>query len=91
MDPSYWLIDPGVPPPDYDEIDNEPLAIEAPPDEKEDDEFEGEEDLREANKILDHLDLPNNDDVEPRLGEPEMTANKQRNYLQILEEDKSLL
>jgi len=81
MDPSYWQIDPGVPPPDYDEIDDEPLAIEAPPDEEDEQEFEGEEDLREASKILDHLDLPNYDDVELRLGETEMTATKQRNYL----------
>ena len=80
MDPSYWQIDPGPtePPPDYDEIDDEPLAIEAPPDE---DDEEGEEDLWEANKILDDLDLPHYDDVELRLGETEMTATKQRNYL----------
>ena len=36
---------------------------------------------REANKILDQLELPNYDDVEMRLAEPEMTATKQRNYL----------
>jgi len=53
-----------VPPPDYDD---EQRAIEAPPNKGE---FEGE-DEREANKILDHLDLPNYDDVEMRLGEPE--------------------
>ena len=34
----------------------------------------------EANKILDSLDLPNYD-VEMRLAESEMTATKQRNYL----------
>ena len=63
MDPSYWQIDPGPtePPPDYDEIDDEPLAIEAPP--GEDEELEGKEELREANKILDYLDLPYYDDV----------------------------
>ena len=64
--------------------------MEAPPDREEDEdegeveegeEFEGEEDQREANKILDHLALPNYDDVEMRLGETEMTATKQRNYL----------
>ena len=36
MDPSYWQIDPGVPPtkppPDYEPLDDEQLAIEAPPD-----------------------------------------------------------
>ena len=82
MDPSYWQIDPGPtePPPDYDEIDDEPLAIEAPPDEGQE-EFEGEEDEREGNKILDLLDLPKYDDVELRLGETDMTATNQRNYL----------
>ena len=87
MDPSLWQIDPGMsPPPAYDDLsiaiapeDDEPLAIEAPPDE---DDEEGEEDPWEANKILDHLELPNYNDVELRLGETEMTATKQRNYLQ---------
>ena len=96
MDPSLWQIDPGPsgPPPGYDEIDfgddGQSLAVEAPPDREEDEdegeveegeEFEGEEDQREANKILDNLALPNYDDVEMRLGETEMTATKQRNYL----------
>ena len=68
MDPSYWQIDPGVPPPDYDEIDDEPLAIEAPPaeDDEDDEELEGKEDEREANKIHDYLEIPNYDDVELR-------------------------
>ena len=86
IDLSYWQIDPGdlltEPPPDYDQIDDEQLAIEAPPDEGEDEELEGEEDQQEANKILDYLDLPNYDDIRKRLDEPEMTATKQRNYLQ---------
>ena len=86
MDPSSWQIDPGMsPPPAYDDLSiamgpDESLAIEAPPDEE--GEGEGEEDPQEANKILDHLDLPNYDDVELRLAEPEMTATKQRNCLQ---------
>ena len=70
MDRSSWQIDPGMsPPPAYDDLSiamgpDEPLAIEAPPDEDEEDEEEGdEEDPKEANKILDHLDLPNYDDV----------------------------
>ena len=69
MDPSLWQIDPGVPPTDYDEIDDEPLAIEAPPaeEDEDDEELEGEEDEREANKILDYLEIPNYDDVELRL------------------------
>ena len=80
MDPSYWQKDP---PPEYDEIDPPPEydedlpAIEAP----------REEDEREANKILDHLELPNYDDVELRLNEPEMTATKQRNYLDKVVKD----
>ena len=73
--------------------ENDPLAIEGPPEEGEEEveeegeeeeeegEYEGEEDLNEANKILDELELPNYDDVEMRLNEPEMTATKQRNYL----------
>ena len=70
-----------------------PLAIEAPPDEEEseeseEDEEEGdEEDSKEANKILDPLKLPNYDDVELRLGETDMTATKQRNYLDKVVKD----
>ena len=73
--------------------------MEAPPDGEEDEdegeveegeEFEGEEDQREANKILDHLELPNYDDVEMRLGETEMTATKQRNYLNKVVKDAEL-
>ena len=52
--------------------DVEPLAIAGPGEEEIDEGDEG--DLREANKILDSLDLPNYDDVEMRLAEPEMTA-----------------
>ena len=42
------------------------------------DDYEDEE----VNKILDQLDLPNYNDVEMRLAEPEMTATRQRSYLQ---------
>ena len=99
MDPSSWQIDPGMsPPPAYDDLSiamgpDEPLAIEAPPDEEEseesdeDDEEEEEEDPKEANKILDYLKLPNYDDVELRLGETDMTATKQRNYLDKVVKD----
>ena len=69
----------------------EPLQIEVPEEtEGEDTSYlqlpEEEEEVteartREANKILDQLELPNYDDVEMRLAEPEMTATKQRNYL----------
>ena len=87
IDPSFWQL--GDPPPLYEEKD--PLAIEGPPDDDDDDEFEdaeegdddeAEEELEEANKILDQLDLPNYDDVDKRLAEPEMTATRQRSYLQ---------
>ena len=91
IDPSFWQLD--DPPPLYEEKD--PLAIEGPPDDDEDDEFvdaeegdewdddddEPEEPEEEANKILDQLDLPNYDDVDKRLAEPEMTATRQRIYL----------
>ena len=83
MDPSYWQIeeegDESLPP-EYDqppEYDEDPPAIEAP----------REEDEREANKILDHLELPNYDDVELRLAEPEMTTTKKRNYLDKVVKD----
>ena len=81
MDPSFWQL-PTEPPPLYEEKD--PLAIEGPAadlDDDEDegeDEGEGEEDVSEANKILDQLELPNYNDVERRLAEPEITATKQR-------------
>ena len=89
MDPGFWQLD--DPPPLYEEKD--PLAIEGPPDDDDDDEFvdaeEGDDGdaeegdaVEEANKILDELGLPNYYDVEMRLDEPEMTATKQRNYLQ---------
>ena len=84
MDPSFWQL--SDPPPTYEEKD--PLAIEGPPDDDEDDEFvdaeEGEAEegdaVEEANKILDELGLPNYYDVEMRLDEPEMTPTRQRNY-----------
>ena len=90
MDPGFWQLD--DPPPLYEEKD--PLAIEGPPDD--DDEFvdaeegdddEAEEELEEANKILDQLDLPNYNDVDKRLAEPEMTATRQRSYLQKVLKD----
>ena len=89
MDPSFWQLD--DPPPLYEEKD--PLAIEGPPDDDEDDEFvdaeEGDDDDAEEdpNKILDKLNLPNYNDVDMRLAEPEMTDAKQRNYLQKVLKD----
>ena len=99
MDPSYWQMDPGMsPPPAYDDLSiakepDESLAIEAPPDEAEDDEGdeteedegdEGDEaefDEGDVNKIFDDYKLPNYDDVQMRLEQPEMTPTKKRNYL----------
>ena len=88
IDPGFWQL--GDPPPKYEDIyeEKDPLAIEGPPDDDEDDEFvDAEEppddyDDEEVNKILDQLDLPNYNDVEMRLAEPEMTATRQRSYLQ---------
>ena len=91
MDPSFWRLDPPLdPPPLYEEKD--PLAIEGPPVDDDDDKYvdaeeapddDAEEELEEEdpNKILDLIDLPNYDDVEMRLAEPEMTAIKKRNYV----------
>ena len=92
IDPGFWQL--GDPPPTYEDVfeEKEPLAIEGPPDE--DDEFvDAEEELpddyddEEVNKILDQLDLPNYNDVEMRLAQPEMTATKQRSYLQKVLKD----
>ena len=75
MDPSFWQI-PDESPPDYSEIfdDDEQPALEAPPDEGED----------EANKLLDLLELPNYDDVEKRLTQPEMNDERRQKYLQTV-------
>ena len=82
MDPSYWELDPEEPPPLYEDLSiaEDKKAIEATPD-GDDDDDEGSGSVGEANKILDHLNLPNYDDVQMRLDQPEMTATKQRNYL----------
>ena len=96
MDPSYWQMDPGMsPPPAYDDLSiakepDESLTIEAPPDEAEDDEGdeteddegdEAEDDKGDVNKIFDDYKLPNYDDVQMRLEQPEMTPTKKLNYL----------
>ena len=72
IDPSFWQIT-DEPPPPYEEEVEQP-ALEAPTEEGED----------EANKILDQLDLPNYDDVEKRLAEPEMNFERRQNYLKIV-------
>ena len=75
MDPSFWQI-PDEPPPGYSEIfdDDEQPDLEAPPEEGED----------ETNKILDLLELPNYDDVEKRLAQPEMNDERRQKYLQTV-------
>ena len=99
MDPSFWQLD--DPPPLYEEKD--PLAIEGPPDDDEDaeegdddDAEEGDDDDAEEdlNKILDELNLPNYNDVDMRLAEPEMQIlnreiiSKKSLKIPIGEEDK---
>ena len=48
---------------------------------------EEKQEEEDPNKILDQLDLPNYDDVDKRLAEPEMTATRQSNYLQKVIKD----
>ena len=71
MDPSFWQI-PDEPPPPYDEGE-EGLALEAP-------QGEGDED----NQLLDRLELPNYDDVEKRVAEPEMNYDRRQQYLKTV-------
>ena len=86
MDPSFWnLGDDGDEslPPEYSFVEKEegPLAIaqaEAPPDDDEDEDL----DIGDINRILDSSDLPNYDDVEKRLAQPEMTPVKRSKYLE---------
>ena len=73
MDPSFWQI-PDEPPPPYEE--GEKLALEAP-------QGEGDED----NQLLDQLKLPNYDEVEKRLAEPEVNYERRQNYLQKVYKD----
>ena len=81
IDPSFWRLDPPLdPPPLYEEKD--PLAIEGPPDDDDDDEYADAEEApdddaeEDPNNILDQLEIPNYDDVDMRLAEPEMTDTK---------------
>ena len=82
MDPSFW--DPGDEslPPEYSfvEDEKEPLAIEGPDDDDDDDDL----DRGDINRILDQTGLPNYDDVEMRLSQPEMTPVKRSNYLESI-------
>ena len=63
------------------------IPDEPPPPYEED--LEEEEELEEMgdNQILDQLDLPNYDDVEKRLAEPEMNYVRRQNYLRKVQKD----
>ena len=74
MDPSFWQI-PNEPPPGYSEIFDD------------DDDDEQPEEEMDDNQILDQLDLPNYDDVEKRLAEPEMNYVRRQNYLRKVQKD----
>ena len=89
MDSSFWRLDaPPDPPPQYEELyeEKDPLAIEGPPDD-EDDEFVDAEEApdddaeEDPNNILDQLEIPNYNDVDMRLAEPGMTDTKKKSYL----------
>jgi len=84
MDPSYWELDPEEPRA-YEDLSmaEDKKAIEAPPDDDDDDDDEGEEDIGDANKILDHLELPNDDDVQMRLDQSHRKEKKTSNCFQI--------
>ena len=78
MDPSFWNLEEGDEslPPEYSFVEKGPLAIEPPPDDDDD------LDRGDINRILDETGLPNYDDVEMRLSQPEMTPVKRSNYLE---------
>ena len=78
MDPSFWNLggDESLPP-EYSFVEEGPLAIEAPPDDDDEDLDRGD-----INRILDSTGLPNYDDVEMRLSQPEMTPVKRSKYLE---------
>ena len=73
IDPSFWQI-PDEPPPGYSEIFDD------------DDDDEQPEEM-DDNQILNQLDLPNYDDVEKRLAEPEMNYERRKNYLRKVAKD----
>ena len=89
MDPSFWNLEEGDEslPPEYSFVEEEqaeeeegPLAIESPPDEDDDD--DKDLDIGDINGILDQTGLPNYNDVEMTLAQPEMTAIKRSKYLE---------
>ena len=77
MDPSFWNLGDEGGPPEYSFVEEGPLAIEAPPDDEDED-----LDIGGINRILDQSDLPNYNDVEMTLAQPEMTPVKRSKYLE---------
>ena len=78
MDPSFWGPGDESLPPEYSFVEEGPLAIEAPPDDDDDEDL----DIGDINRILDSADLPNYNDVEMTLAQPEMTPVKRSKYLE---------
>ena len=79
MDPSFWNLEEGDEslPPEYSFVEEkEPLSIEGIDDDDDD------LDRGDINRILDETGLPNYDDVEMRLSQPEMTPVKRSKYLE---------
>ena len=75
VDPQYFPEQPDDLPPEYEDDEEIDYALE-------------DEDL--INKYLDDLNIPNYDDVEKRLKEPEMTPVKTKSYLnKILKDAKT--
>ena len=72
VDPQYFPEEPQDLPPKYDENEEIDYAL-------------GEKD--ESNIILDDLELPNYNDVDMRLEEPEMNKTKTKNYLNKIVKD----
>ena len=102
IDPGFWQLgDP--PPTYEDLFEEkEPLAIEGPPDDDDDEnkfvdaeeggdddaeEEQEEESEEDPNKIFDKLKLPNYNDVDMRLAEPDMTPAKKKSYLTKINND----
>ena len=61
------------------------IPDEPPPPYEED--LEEEEEEMDVNKFLDQLGLPNYDDIEKRLAEPEMNYERRQNYLRKVAKD----
>ena len=67
--------------------DDDAEEEESEEEESEEEESEEEESEEDPNKILDELKLPNYNDVDKRLAEPEMTPVRKRSYLTKIIDD----